>query len=72
MGVKIVVHEDETVLQAVRRFRKEVELAGVRREMRKRTSYEKPGYKRRQAAYRRLRGVRKWNRLGGGYFPKQE
>ena len=40
--VKMRVREDESVQQAVRRFRKLVEYAGIKREMRRREFYEKP------------------------------
>jgi small subunit ribosomal protein S21 len=50
------VREDESVQQAVRRFRKLVEYAGIKREMRRREFYEKPSELNRRE---RLRAVRR-------------
>jgi small subunit ribosomal protein S21 len=50
------VREDESVQQAVRRFRKLVEYAGIKREMRRREFYEKPSEQNRRE---RLRAVRR-------------
>ena len=47
--VKLRLRENENVQDAVRRFRKLVEHAGIKREMRRREFYEKPSeVKRRQ------------------------
>ncbi len=40
--VKLRLRENENVQDAVRRFRKLVEHAGIKREMRRREFYEKP------------------------------
>ena len=40
--VKLRLRDNESVQEAVRRFRKLVEHAGVKREMRRREFYEKP------------------------------
>lgn len=45
-GVKI--HEDESFEQALRRFKKQCEKAGILSELRKREHYEKPSVKRKK------------------------
>ena len=40
--VKLILHEGETVQEAVRRFRKLCERSGIKKEARRRASYEKP------------------------------
>ena len=40
--VKLILHDGETVQEAVRRFRKLCERSGIKKEMRRRESYEKP------------------------------
>lgn len=45
-GVKI--HEDESFEQALRRFKKQCEKAGILSELRKREHYEKPSIKRKK------------------------
>ena len=54
--VKLRLRDNESVNEAVRRFRKLVEHAGVKKEMRKREFYEKPSDMRRRD--RRRAGVR--------------
>ncbi len=40
--VKLTLRENESVQEAVRRFRKLVERSGIKKEMRRREFYEKP------------------------------
>lgn len=46
--VKIRINERESVQEAVRRFRKLVDRAGIKKEMRRREFYEKPSDTRRR------------------------
>jgi small subunit ribosomal protein S21 len=46
--VKLRLRENESVQDAVRRFRKLVEYSGVKRELRRREFYEKPSEARRR------------------------
>ncbi|MEE9153665.1 MAG: 30S ribosomal protein S21 [candidate division NC10 bacterium] len=46
----ILVREDESFESALRRFKKQVEKAGVLSEMRKRQHYEKPSARRKKKA----------------------
>jgi small subunit ribosomal protein S21 len=46
----VVVREDESFESALRRFKKQVEKAGVLSEMRKRQHYEKPSVRRKKKA----------------------
>jgi small subunit ribosomal protein S21 len=46
----ILVREDESFENALRRFKKQVEKAGVLSEMRKRQHYEKPSVRRKKKA----------------------
>ena len=56
-GIKI--GEDESMDNAIRRFRKQVEKAGIMQELRKREHYEKPSVKRaRRRAAGRKRAAR--------------
>ena len=59
--VKLRLRDNESVNEAVRRFRKLVEHAGVKKEMRKREFYEKPSdirrRDRRRSACRGFRGI---------------
>ena len=50
--VKLRLRENEQVSDAVRRFRKLVEHAGIKREMRRREFYEKPSDVHRRARRR--------------------
>ena len=54
--VKLILHEGETVQEAVRRFRKLCERSGIKKEMRRRETYEKPSETKRRA---RLRAERR-------------
>ena len=53
--VKLRLRENESVQDAVRRFRKLVEHAGVKREMRRREFYEKPSEEKRRQKRRNER-----------------
>jgi small subunit ribosomal protein S21 len=44
----VIVREDESFESALRRFKKQVEKAGVLSEMRRREHYEKPGVRRKK------------------------
>ena len=46
----IIVREDESFESALRRFKKQVEKAGVLSEMRRREHYEKPSVRRKKKA----------------------
>ncbi|MFQ5959802.1 MAG: 30S ribosomal protein S21 [Candidatus Methylomirabilales bacterium] len=46
----VLVREDESFENALRRFKKQVEKAGVLSEMRKRQHYEKPSARRKKKA----------------------
>ena len=50
--VRLRLRENESINDAVRRFRKLVEHAGIKKEMRRREYYEKPSDARRRARRR--------------------
>lgn len=56
--VKLRLRENESVNDAVRRFRKLVEHAGIKKEMRRREYYEKPSDQARRARRRAERRAR--------------
>ena len=56
--VKLRLRENENVQDAVRRFRKLVEHAGIKREMRRREFYEKPSEEKRRQNRRNERRSR--------------
>jgi small subunit ribosomal protein S21 len=58
------LRENETINDAVKRFRKLVEHAGIKKEMRRREYYEKPSDAKRRARRRAERRAR-INRLSG-------
>ncbi|MDR3110627.1 MAG: 30S ribosomal protein S21 [Planctomycetaceae bacterium] len=58
--VKLTLRDKETIQDAVRRFRKLVERSGIKKEMRRRESFEKPSEIKRRA---RLRVIRRTERL---------
>lgn len=62
--VKLRLRENESVQDAVKRFRKLVEYAGIKKEMRRREYYEKPSDTNRRARRRAERRAR-INRLQG-------
>lgn len=49
-GVSVTVREGESFEIALRRFRKQVERAGVLREMKRHMQYEKPSVKKKKKA----------------------
>lgn len=58
--VKLTLRDKEQIQEAVRRFRKLVERSGIKKEMRRRESYEKPSETKRRA---RLRAQLRTKRL---------
>ncbi|MGH7199391.1 MAG: 30S ribosomal protein S21, partial [Planctomycetaceae bacterium] len=56
--VKLRLRESESIQDAVKRFRKLVEHAGIKKEMRRREHYEKPSDQRRRARRRAERRAR--------------
>ncbi len=52
---KVVVKEGETIDQALKRFRKDLEKTGVLRDARKHQHYEKPSERKRRIKARRAR-----------------
>jgi len=62
--VKLRLRDNESINDAVKRFRKLVEHAGIKKEMRRREYYEKPSDQRRRARRRAERRAR-INRLSG-------
>jgi small subunit ribosomal protein S21 len=56
--VKLRLRENEHISEAVKRFRKLVEHAGIKKEMRRREYYEKPSEIRRRARRRAERRSR--------------
>ncbi len=50
--VKLTLREKESIQDAVRRFRKLVERSGIKKEMRRRETYEKPSETKRRAHLR--------------------
>ena len=58
--VKLTLRENESVQEAVRRFRKLVERSGIKKEMRRREFYEKPSEVKRRI---RLRAERRSKHL---------
>ncbi len=63
--VKLMVRDRESIQEAVRRFRKLVERAGIKKEMRRREYYEKPSEIQRRARLRAQRRARRQVRVGG-------
>lgn len=53
--VKLTLRDKEKIEDAVRRFRKLVERSGIKKEMRRRESYEKPSEIKRRARLRAQR-----------------
>ena len=60
--VKLTLRDNESIQEAVRRFRKLVERTGIKKEMRRREYYEKPSETKRRARLRVERRARR-NRL---------
>lgn len=63
--VKLRLRENESIADAVRRFRKAVEHSGIKKEMRRREYYEKPSDIKRRNKRRAERRAR-MQRLSGG------
>lgn len=59
----VLVREDESFESALRRFKKQVEKAGVLSEMRKRQHYEKPSVRRKKKALAARKKVLKKMRM---------
>jgi small subunit ribosomal protein S21 len=61
---KIYVDENESIDQAIKRFRKRCERDGIKRELKKRAFYEKPSMmrkrKKEQAKRKELKRIRKY------------
>ena len=62
----VLVREDESFESALRRFKKQVEKAGVLSEMRKRQHYEKPSVRRKKKALAARKKMLKKMRLMQG------
>jgi small subunit ribosomal protein S21 len=63
--VKLRLRDNEGINDAVKRFRKLVEHAGIKKEMRRREFYEKPSETRRRARRRAERRSRIQRMVGG-------
>jgi small subunit ribosomal protein S21 len=63
--VKLMVRDRESIQEAVRRFRKLVERAGIKKEMRRREYFEKPSEIKRRARLRAQRRSRRQLRVPG-------
>ncbi len=63
--VKLFVRDNESIQEAVRRFRKIVERSGIKKEMRRREYYEKPSEVKRRACLRAERRARRTRILAG-------
>jgi small subunit ribosomal protein S21 len=64
--VKLRLRDNESVQDAVRRFRKLVEHAGIKKELRKREFFEKPSEERRRERRRAKRRASTMNELARG------
>ena len=62
--VKLLVRDQETIQEAVRRFRKLVGGCGLKKEMRRREFYEKPSETKRRSRQRAERRSRRMRLLG--------
>lgn len=58
MPLRIRVYDRESIGAALRRFKKLLERSGLKRELRKRSHYQKPCELRRRAALRKQRAIR--------------
>ena len=56
-NIGVMVKEDEPFEKAVKRFRRKVEKAGIIKETKRRTRYEKPSVKRKRKLLQRERGA---------------
>lgn len=67
----VVVREDESFENALRRFKKQVQKSGVLREAKKRRSYDKPSVKRKKkSVLARKRILRKLRRMQSSRRPR--
>lgn len=64
--VKLRLRENEHIAEAVKRFRKLVEHAGIKKEMRRREYYEKPSEIKRRANRRAERRARMQRMVAAG------
>lgn len=64
--VKLRLRENEYISDAVKRFRKLVEHAGIKKEMRRREYYEKPSEIKRRSRRRAERRARMQRMVAGG------
>ena len=61
----VKLKDNESLEQALRRFKKQVEKAGVLTELRRRESYDKPSVRRKKkAAAARKRAIKKLRKMG--------
>ena len=56
--VKLVIRDEESIQEAVRRFRKLVDRSGLKKEMRRREHFEKPSETKRRARLRTVHKIR--------------
>lgn len=63
--VKLTLRDNESIQEAVRRFRKLVERSGIKKEMRRREYYEKPSETKRRSRLRAERRARRNRMLAG-------
>lgn len=63
--VKLTLRDNESIHEAVRRFRKLVERSGIKKEMRRREYYEKPSEVKRRDHLRAERRSRRTRLLQG-------
>ena len=63
--VKLTLRDNESIQEAVRRFRKLVERSGIKKEMRRREYYEKPSEIKRRARLRAERRSRRTRLMQG-------
>ncbi|MER3416226.1 MAG: 30S ribosomal protein S21 [Gemmataceae bacterium] len=59
MALKMRLRPNETIEQAIRRFKKLLERSGITKELRRHEYYEKPSEARRRARLRRLKALKK-------------
>ena len=59
---QVQVRDNESIDSALRRFKKELEQAGILREVREHQHYEKPSDKKRKAEAARKRKIQRANR----------
>ncbi len=59
MGLRMRVHDRESIGLALRRFKKLIERSGMQKELRSRQHYEKPSELRRRAQLRKVKAARK-------------